>query len=118
MDNTTLKISEDGDLVIGEDGIMQMISGADTTAQNIRMTLKAGKNDFSLVPEHGTDYATVFNPDTDEGTIREVYREAIFQETEVTQLNSISIERNERDRDIKVSFEAVTEKGQEVNESV
>ena len=117
MDNMTLRISEDGDLVIGRDGVMETISGVETTAQNIRMTLKAGKNDFPLVQAHGTDYAPVFRPGMDEETIREAYREAIFQETDVAQLNGLSIERDKREREIKVSFEAVTEEGQEVNGS-
>ena len=48
--NVTLKIDETGDLVIGEDGIMETLSGIDTTAQNIRMNLKTGIGDFHLFP--------------------------------------------------------------------
>ena len=35
----------------------------------------------------------------------------------MAQLNGLSIERDKREREIKVSFEAVTEEGQEVNGS-
>lgn len=114
MDNMTLMVSQDGDLVIDEDGIMRTIGGADTTAQNIRMTLKAGKEDFPLVPEHGTDYGTVFKAGTHDETIREVYREAIFQETDIAQISELSVMRTDR-REINVSFTAVTEEGTEVN---
>ncbi len=113
MDNMTLKISYKGDLVIGGDGIMQTIEGADTTAQNVRMALKAWKEDFPLVPGHGTDYKTIFNVGSDEGTVKEAYREAIFQETEIAQINSLTIKADERD--INVSFIAVTGKGSEVS---
>lgn len=116
MENMTLEISQKGDLVIGEDGIMQTIGGTDTTAQNIRMTLKAGKEDFPLVPGHGTEYGTVFKEGADERTIREAYREAIFQETDIAQINKLSVKVD--GRKISMSFEAATEKGTEVKGSL
>lgn len=112
MDNITLLISEKGDLVIGDDGVMQTIGGADTTAQNIRMTIKAWKDDFLLVPEHGTDHNSVFGVDADNDRIKEVYREAIFQETDITQINSLMVEKT--GREVNVAFEALTSKGEEV----
>ncbi len=112
MDNMTLMISGKGDLVIGDDGIMQTINGADTTSQNICMTVKAWKEDFPLVPEHGTDHNSVFGADADDGRIKEVYREAIFQEDAIAQINNLSVERN--GREVSVSFEALTENGTEV----
>ena len=111
MDNMTLKVSRDGDLVIGADGIMETIGGTETTAQNIRMALKAWKGDFPIVPGHGT----VFHAGTDDSQIREAYREAIFQETDVAQINSLSIKRDERT--IDVSFEAMTREGLKVDGS-
>ena len=115
MDNMTLKVSRDGYLVIGADGIMETIGGTETTAQNIRMALKAWKGDFPIVPGHGTDYETVFHAGTDDSQIREAYREAIFQETDVAQINSLSIKRD--GRTIDVSFEAMTGEGLKVEGS-
>lgn len=116
MDNMTLKISCEGDLVIGEDGMMQVIDGVETTAQNIRMTLKAAKEDFPLVPEHGTDYGTVFGVGADAETITEAYREAIFQEDDVEQINSLTVSMD--GRKAIVQFSASTAKGEEVEGSL
>lgn len=113
MDNMTLMISQKGDLVIGDNGIMQIIDGADTTAQNIRMTIKAWKEDFPLVPEHGTDHYSVFGVGMGDDRVKEAYREAIFQESEIAQINSLTVERN--GRTVNVAFEALTEKGMEVS---
>ncbi len=112
MDNMTLMISQNGDLVIGDNGIMQTLDGADTTAQNIRMTLKAWKEDFPLVPEHGTDHNSVFGVGVGDDRVKEAYREAIFQEKEVAQINSLTVERN--GRTVSIEFDALTEKGMEV----
>ena len=112
MDNMTLMISQQGDLVVGSDGIMQTIEGADTTAQNIRMTIKTWKEDFPLVPEHGTDHNSVFGVGTDDGKIKEAYREAIFQENGISQINMLTVERG--GREINVEFKALTEEGTEV----
>lgn len=112
MDNMTLMISGKGDLVIGDDGIMQTINSADTTAQNICMTIKAWKEDFPLVPEHGTDHNSVFGTDVDVEHIKEVYREAIFQESAIAQINNLAVEKN--GRAVNVAFEALTENGMEV----
>lgn len=115
MDNMTLKIDRSGDLVIDEDGLLETIKGTATTAQNIRMTLKAGKKDFALVPEHGTDYSMVFGVEASNETIREAYREAIFQETDVEQINSLSIDTDKRE--VKIDFTATTTEGIEIGGS-
>lgn len=112
MDNMTLRIGQNGDLVIGDDGIMQTIGGADTTAQNICMTIKAWKEDFPLVPEHGTDHNSVFGVGVDDGQVKEAYREAIFQENEIAQINNLTVERDARA--VNIVFEALTEEGMEV----
>lgn len=116
MDNMTLKIDHEGDLVIGKDGMMQVVGGIDTTAQNIRMTLKAAKEDFPLVPEHGTDYGTVFGVAADNEVVREAYREAIFQEDDVEQIDSLTVDVD--GRMARVEFSASTAEGDKVEESI
>lgn len=116
MPNFTLEINQDGDLVIGADGMMRSIEGADVTAQNIRMALKAAKGDFPLVPEHGTDYGLVFGIAADQDSIREAYREAIFQEEDVGQVERLDVDIS--GRDARIEFQATTGSGTEVEGSI
>ena len=116
MPNFTLKISQDGDLVIDADGIMQSIEGADVTAQNIRMALKAAKGDFPLAPEHGTDYEMVFGVAADQDSIKEACREAIFQEEDVEQIDRLDVDISERDA--RIEFRATTGAGAEVEANI
>lgn len=111
MDNMTLKIDdESNDLEFDENGIMKAVYGNDTTAQNVRMTLTAWKNDFLPVPQHGTDYKKFFSEDCTEEERKEELRDAIFQEDNITQVNSIDI-HSIGERRIKVSFEGTVSDG-------
>lgn len=114
--NVTLKIDETGDLVIGEDGIMETLSGIDTTAQNIRMNLKTGIGDFPLVPSHGTDYEKIFKEDTELQDIAEEFRESIYQESAVTMVEDLTTAKE--GRDMHVSFRAVTAAGDTLESEV
>lgn len=114
--NVTLKIDETGDLVIGEDGIMETLSGIDTTAQNIRMNLKTGTGDFPLVPSHGTDYEKIFKEDTELQDIAEEFRESIYQESAVTMVEDLTVTKD--GRDMHVSFRAVTAAGDTLESEV
>ena len=111
-----MKIDETGDLVIGEDGILETLSGAETTAQNIRMTLKAEKGDFPLVPGHGTNYETILKEDTDLQSIEEEYRESIYQETGISMVEEIKAKKE--NRELRVTFRAVTKEGETIESEV
>ena len=114
--NETLKIDETGDLVIGDDGIMETLSGIDTTAQNIRMNLKTGVGDFPLVPSHGTNYEKIFKEDTELQDIEEEFRESIYQESAVTMVEDLTAEKY--GREMYVSFRAVTAAGETLESEV
>ena len=111
-----MKIDETGDLVIGEDGSLETVSGAETTAQNIRMTLKAEKEDFPLVPGHGTNYETILKEDTDLQSIEEEYRESIYQETGISMVEEIKAKKE--NRELRVTFRAVTKEGETIESEV
>lgn len=114
--NVTLKIDETGDLVIGDNGIMETLSGIDTTAQNIRMNLKTGVGDFPLVPSHGTDYEKIFREDTELQEIEEEFRESIYQESAVTMVEDLMAVKD--GREMQVSFRAVTTAGETLDSEV
>ena len=57
MPNEPLYINpETRDLEFDGYGVMRMIGGDETTAQNVRLTLLAGKGSFPLDTAHGTEY--------------------------------------------------------------
>ena len=114
--NVTLKIDETGDLVIGDDGIMETLSGIDTTAQNIRMNPKTGVGDFPLVPSHGTDYEKIFKEDTELQDAEEEFRESIYQESAVAMVEDLAVEKE--GRAMHVSFRAVTASGEKMESEV
>lgn len=116
MQNVTLKIDETGDLVIGEDGIMETISDQETTAQNIRLNLKTWQGDFPIVPSHGTDYSAIFEENTELQDIAEEFRESIYQEAEVAMVEDLMVTKD--GREMKVSFRAVTNEGETIDSEV
>ena len=117
MDNVTLKISRDtGDLVIGDDGIMETISGTDTTAQNIEMTLKAWINDFHLVPGHGTRWENILGQIISSEEVEEEIRESVYQETDVAMVTEIEAIQN--GRELNIDLKATTAAGEEIETEV
>lgn len=118
MENMTLKINEETqDLEFDKDGVLQIVEGNKTTAQNIRMALTAWKKDFEPVPEHGTDYKKFFSEDCTTEEREEVVRNAVFQEECVKQIESVEIQ-NTGERKISVSFSVTTENETEINMEV
>ena len=57
MENYTLKIDPNSrDLVLNDDGMMELVFGGDSSAQAVRLTLEAWKGEFPFDPTHGTEY--------------------------------------------------------------
>lgn len=107
MGNITLKIDPDtNDFVFDNDGIMETVEDNETYAQNVRMALKAWKDNFELLPDHGTDYVSVLEKQASAEEIEEVIREAIFQEDAMLSVDEISFEELEN-RHIKIGFTGV-----------
>lgn len=108
MDNMTLMIDpETRDLVFDEDGSFKKIYGSDTTVQNVRHALLTWKDEFFADEMHGTDYERIFGlnqNDVDEDEIKEIIREAIFQEPDVSRIDSLTVSYDRRN--ILVEFSA------------
>lgn len=115
MAHFTLKLElekDTRDLLFDGDGILETIEGDTATAQNITNTLNAWKGEFILDETHGTEYDRILSKDYYDmsgGEAEEVYREAIFQETRVSVIQTLEV--NISDRASEASFAAELENG-------
>lgn len=95
MDNMTLLIDpETRDLVFDEAGNFTKIYDQDTVVQNVRHTLVTWKAEFFADETHGTDYERIMGKNVNEADIseiKEVLREAIFQEPDVQRVDSLEV---------------------------
>lgn len=111
MKNTTWEIDPNTkDLAFNKEGILKTVEGDSTSVQNIRMTLESWREDFELVPDHGTDYTKILVDQADEDTTEEIIREAIFQEDNMGVLEKLSIERD-NNRKLNISFTGQLDNG-------
>lgn len=94
-ENMTLRIDpETRDLVFDEEGSFQKIYAEDTVAQNVRHALVTWKQEFFADPEHGTDYERIMGTNQNEienEEIKEILREAIFQEPDVSRIDEMTV---------------------------
>ena len=94
-ENMTLLIDpETRDLVFDAEGSFQKIYDEDTVVQNIRHALVTWKQEFFADPEHGTDYERIMGTNQTEieiEEIKEILREAIFQEPNVSRIDTMTV---------------------------
>lgn len=96
MSKTAWKIDpETKDLSFTDEGMLEVLEDDAAIAQGVALTLGAWKGDFELVPSHGTDYEQILGTVVDEETTDEVLREAIFQEEQITTVESLGVTRGE-----------------------
>lgn len=96
MSKTAWKIDpETKDLSFTDEGMLEVLEDDAAIAQGVALTLGAWKGDFELVPSHGTDYEQILGIEVDEETTDEVLREAIFQEEQITTVESLGVTQGE-----------------------
>lgn len=118
MANTVWKVDpETKDLVFDEKGALVTIEEDEASAQGVRLTLEAWKEDFELVPGHGTDYGRIFGDSFDEDTMDEVLREAIFQEPRVSSVEELNVLVSD-ERRIEASFTGCLDNGTKISMEV
>lgn len=119
-ENMTLRIDpETRDLVLDENGDMEQIYGDETTAQSVRLTLQTWKGEFFLDTTHGTEYDRILGKKPHElpqDEVGEVLREAIFQETDVAQVDDVSAEIG--DKAVSAAFDATLNSGRKIGMEV
>lgn len=100
MENMTLLIDpETNDLVLDEDGAFIKIYDRDTTVQNVRHALATWKEEFFADKTHGTDYESILGlnqNDIDDDDVKEIIREAVFQEPDVSRVDEILVTYDRR----------------------
>ena len=120
MPNDTLYIDpETRDLAFDEDGNLRMIDGDDSTAQAVRHTLLTWRGEFPLDITHGTAYEQVMGKKANElrrDDLPEVMREAIFQEDQISAVESL--EATLDDRSVSAVFVASLSDGQKISMEV
>lgn len=116
-ENMTLLIDpETRDLVFDEEGSFQKIYTEDTVAQNVRHALVTWKKEFFADPEHGTDYERIMGTNQNEietEEIKEILREAIFQESDVSRINEMTVLYD--GRSVFAEFSATLVSGGQIN---
>ncbi len=105
MENMTLIIDpETHDLIFDENGSFKKIFDIDTTVQNVRHALLTWKDEFFADKTHGTDYERIFGVnqnDIDDDEIKEVIREAVFQEPNISRIDEIYVTYDRRSISVK-----------------
>ena len=118
--NMTLKIDpETMDIPLDEDGDTDLSDGAETTPTTARTTRPTWKGGFPLDESHGTDYERIFGrrrSDLESDEVEEVLREAIFQETDVEQIDQLDAETD--GRELSVTFSGTLYSGQTISMEV
>lgn len=103
---TLLIDPETRDLVFDEDGSFKKIYDRETTVQNVRHALLTWKAEFFADLTHGTDYESIVGKNQNEiedEEIKEVIREAVFQEPDVSRIDSLEASYDRREITVELS---------------
>ncbi|MCI8537864.1 MAG: DUF2634 domain-containing protein [Oscillospiraceae bacterium] len=115
-ENMTLLIDpETRDLVFDEGGNFVKIYGADTTVQNVRHALLTWKAEFFADLIHGTDYERIVGMNQNEidiNEIQDIVREAIFQEDEISRIDTLNVSYD--GRNVAAEFSATLVSGEAI----
>lgn len=115
-ENMTLLIDpETRDLVFDEGGNFVKIYGADTTVQNVRHALLTWKAEFFADLIHGTDYERIVGMNQNEidiNEIQDIVREAIFQEDEISRIDTLNVSYD--GRNVAAEFSATLVSGETI----
>lgn len=114
-DMTLLIDPETRDLVFDESGNFVKIYGADTTVQNVRHALLTWKAEFFADLVHGTDYERIVGTNQNEidiNEIQDVVREAVFQEDEISRIDTLNVSYD--GRNVTAAFSATLVSGETI----
>ena len=107
MENYTLKIDPRArDLVLDDDGMMELVDGDNSSAQAVRLTLEAWKGEFPFDPTHGTEYDRIAGKkarELSEDEVPEVIRDAVLQETTVSEVDTVEYNLSGRSLNVSVT---------------
>lgn len=118
-DMTLLIDPETRDLVFDGGGNFVKIYGADTTVQNVRHALLTWKAEFFADLVHGTDYESIMSKNQNEidlNEVEDIIREAIFQEDDVSRIDSLTVSYD--GRSVTAEFTATLVNGETITSEV
>lgn len=108
MNLTTLLIDEySRDIVFDDKGDVRILHNENVIVQNIRHALLTWKSEFFADVTHGTDYESILGVnqnDIEDDEIKEIIREAVFQEYYVSKIEDIHISYDKRTVDISLKI--------------
>ena len=94
-ENMTLLVDpETRDLAFDDGGNFKKIFDADTTVQNVRHALLTWKAEFFADLIHGTEYERIIGMNQNEidlNEVQDIIREAIFQEDDISRIDTITV---------------------------
>lgn len=107
MENYTMKIDPNTrDLVVDEAGMLELVDGDATSAQAVWLTLEAWKGEFPFDPTHGTEYDRIAGKkarELSEDEVPEVIRDAVLQETTVSEVDTVEYDLSGRSLNVSVT---------------
>ena len=86
--------------------MLELVDGDATSAQAVRLTLEAWKGEFPFDPTHGTDYTRIAGKkarELAEDEVPEVIRDAVLQETTVSEVDSVEYNLSGRSLEVSVT---------------
>lgn len=116
-ENMTLLIDpETRDLVFDADGNFVKLYDSNTTAQNVRHALLTWKAEFFADLVHGTDYERIVSTNQNEidlNEIQDIIREAIFQEDDISRIDTLQVSYD--GRSVTTEFSATLVSGEKIS---
>ena len=92
--------------MLNDDGMMELVFGGDSSAQAVRLTLEAWKGEFPFDPTHGTEYDRIAGKksrELSEDEVPEVIRDAVLQETTVSEVDTVEYDISDRNLEVSVT---------------
>lgn len=107
-----LKLDDNGDLEIGNDGDLILIDGIDSIAQHLLISLKFFRGEWFLDLRIGFPYfEEVLRKAPDLNVVRLLFREAILATEGVLAVTDLALDYDGTTRGLSVSFRAQTSEG-------
>ena len=115
-ENMTLLVDpETRDLAFDDGGNFKKIFDADTTVQNVRHALLTWKAEFFADLIHGTEYERIVGMNQNEidlNEVEDIIREAIFQEDDISRIDTITVSYD--GRTVAAAFTATLVSGETI----
>ncbi|HBK84446.1 MAG TPA: DUF2634 domain-containing protein [Firmicutes bacterium] len=111
----TLKIVNN-DLVFDSQYNLAMVEGHDEEVQSVERLLTTNTGEWFLNIEHGLDYSRIQGKGVTDEQIRLAVMQALAQEDRIAEVQSIEIQRSEKNRTATIDFRCMMQSGEILQE--